>query len=114
MRPNVGKWSPLIGREVPSVKSEYAFFLEGFSELEDAFFHFCGGLVFRFFRSGFLVVKVNAIQSLALGQRDPSLDGGFCFVKIFRDFPEGTPRPASGDHLPTFVRNVAAGFYLSC
>jgi len=42
------------------------------------------------------------------------LDGGFCFVKIFRDFSEGTSRPASGDHLPTFGRNVAAIFYLSC
>jgi hypothetical protein len=40
--------------------------------------------------------------------------GVFCFEKIFRDFTEGTPRPISGDHLPTFVRNIAASFYLSC
>jgi len=103
-----------IANRIGSVKSEDTFFLEVFSEYKDAFFELGGGLVFRFFRTGFFIVKVDAIKSHSFGERDPSLHGGFGFAEVFRDLPERTPRPVSGDHTPPFVRNVADRFCLSC
>ena len=103
-----------VANRIGTMKPKYAFFLEVFAELEDTFFELGGGLVFGFLRAGFFVVKVNAIKPLALGERDPSLNGGFGLAKDFRDLTERTSRPMSGDHLPTFVRNVAARFCLSC
>jgi hypothetical protein len=59
-------------------------------------------------------VKVNAIPPHSPGERNPSLNGGFGFAKMFRDFPEGTARPTSGNHLPPLVRNITTRFCLSC
>ena len=96
-----------------SVQTEDALFLEMFSELEDTFFEFGGGFVFRFFRTGFFVLKVDAIESFSFGDGDPSLDGGFCFIKTFCDVSERHSRSVGGDHLPSFFRNIAVRFCLS-
>jgi hypothetical protein len=51
-----------------SMQSEYTFFFEMFSELEDSLFECAGGFVMESSRLGFFIVKVDTVESFSFAE----------------------------------------------